>query len=92
MIEVRLPSNLRNYCGCDLDIRLDASDVGEAIQLLRSKQNSLYRSVCDETGAIRQHIHLFINSDRVPLGDSSGFEMRLNPGDVLTIWTAVSGG
>ena len=92
MIEVCIPSTLRSYCGCDEELRVDASNVREALERLEKDQTSLYRSVCDETGSVRKHIHLFINSDRVPLSNRSGFEMPLKSGDVLTIWTAVSGG
>ena len=92
MVEIRLPPTLRSYCGCDSELRVQARNVREAIRILETEQLSLYRSVCDETGTVRKHIHFFINSDRIDVGDSSGLESHLNPGDILTIWTAVSGG
>ena len=50
----------------------------------------LYRNVCDETGAVRRHLNVFVNSDNVR--DLDGVDTTLTPGDVVTILPAVSGG
>jgi sulfur-carrier protein len=50
----------------------------------------LYRNVCDETGAVRRHLNVFVNSDNVR--DLDGVDTMLTPGDVVTILPAVSGG
>ena len=61
----------------------------------RSKTSSaasppLYRNVCDETGTVRRHVNVFVNSDNVR--DRDGLDTALAPGDVVTILPAVSGG
>ncbi|PYR50815.1 MAG: molybdopterin synthase sulfur carrier subunit [Acidobacteria bacterium] len=48
------------------------------------------RNVCDETGTLRRHLNVFVNSDNVR--DLDGVDTRLSPGDVVTILPAVSGG
>ena len=50
----------------------------------------LYRNVCDETGTVRRHLNVFVNSDNVR--DLDGVDTTLTPGDVVTILPAVSGG
>jgi molybdopterin converting factor small subunit len=50
----------------------------------------LYRGVCDETGAVRRHVNLFINEDNVR--DRDGLETVVEPGDIVSILPAVSGG
>jgi molybdopterin converting factor small subunit len=50
----------------------------------------LYRNVCDETGTLRPHLNVFVNSDNVR--DLDGVDTTLMPGDVVTILPAVSGG
>jgi molybdopterin converting factor small subunit len=50
----------------------------------------LYRSVCDETGKVRAHVNLFVNTTHVR--DREGLDTALVPGDVITILPAVSGG
>ena len=50
----------------------------------------LYRNVCDETGAVRRHLNVFVNADH--MRDRDGLDTTLAPGDVVTILPAVSGG
>ncbi len=91
-IAVRIPASLRDYCGEMGDIHLSAHTLRSALEQLEKNHPSLYRSVCDETGAVRRHVNLFVNSNYVPVRDANGLDMQLNSGDELTIWTAVSGG
>jgi molybdopterin converting factor small subunit len=46
--------------------------------------------VCDETGAVRRHLNIFVNTDNIH--DVDGLDTALAPGDVLSILPAVSGG
>ena len=50
----------------------------------------MYRNVCDETGTVRRHLNVFVNSDNVR--DLDGVDTTLDAGDVVTILPAVSGG
>jgi molybdopterin synthase sulfur carrier subunit len=69
---------------------VSAATVGEALRQLEQHHPAVYRSVCDETGAVRRHVHLFVNMDLL-LGVNN-FEAPLDPGDTLFIMPAVSGG
>ena len=91
-IAVHIPRGLREYCRCPEMINITADSVVAALVQLQHEYPSLYTSVCDETGRVRQHIHLFVNSDMVPVHEVGGLEMPLHPGDELTVWQAVSGG
>ena len=51
---------------------------------------TLHRNVCDETGAVRRHVNLFVNTYH--MRDRNGLDTPLAPGDVVTILPAVSGG
>ena len=46
--------------------------------------------ICDETGQVRRHVNLFVNTAHVR--DRDGLDTALVAGDVLTILPAVSGG
>jgi len=48
------------------------------------------RSICDETGAVRRHVNLFVNIDNIR--DGAGLDTALASGDIITIMPAVSGG
>jgi sulfur-carrier protein len=88
-VTVRVPSALRTYAGGP-ELSLDASTVRAALETLERTHPSLYRSVCDETGKVRRHINLFVNRSHVR--DLEGLDTALVAGDVISIFTAVSGG
>jgi len=69
---------------------VSAGSVKEALSALKEQQPLLYRNVCDETGAVRKHINLFVNQSLVHRKEGLG--TKLGPGDLLFIMTAVSGG
>lgn len=89
-ISVYVPSALRRYCDGSTDLELSAGSVRAALLQLRQRYPSVYQGVCDETGAVRRHVNLFVNTSHV-VGDQ-GLDAPLAPGDVLTILPAVSGG
>jgi len=64
--------------------------VRAALEDLERSQLALYRNVCDESGKVRKHLNVFVNSDNVR--DLNGVDTALMPGDVVTILPAVSGG
>ena len=81
---------LRQYCGGVAELSIAAATVREALADLERHRVALYRNVCDETGAVRRHVNLFVNSSHVR--DREGLETALVPGDVIMILPAVSGG
>ena len=89
-IPVQIPAMLRFECGGKSQLTVSASTVRQALLQLEQNHLGVYRSVCDETGAVRRHVHLFVNDDLLK-GDNS-FDTPLNSGDTLFIMPAVSGG
>ena len=87
---IQIPQMLRAYCGAADRIGTSAPSVRAALEEIERDHPRLYRSVCDETGAVRRHVNLFVNDDHVR--DRAGLDTPLAPGDVLTIHPAVSGG
>ena len=61
-----------------------------ALEDLERSQSALYRNLCDETGKVRRHLNVFVNTDNVR--DLDGIDTTLTAGDVVTILPAVSGG
>ena len=89
-ITISIPSVLRHECQGKAALVASATSVREALRLLEQDHPALYRSICDETGAVRQHVNLFVND--LFLHEREGLETSLAEGDVLTIMPAVSGG
>lgn len=89
-ITVWVPTVLRAYCDGISDLTLSAATVGAALEQLEADHPALYRNICDETGAVRRHINVFVN--KTSIRDREGLATTLSPGDVVLIIPAVSGG
>jgi molybdopterin converting factor small subunit len=89
-IAIHLPGPLRACCQGARELSLSAASVRSALEQIEQGYPALYRSICDETGALRRHVNLFVNSSHVR--EREGLDTALLPGDVITILPAVSGG
>src|ERR1700680_2644830 len=89
-ITIHVPGPLRTYCAGAAQLSISAHTVRAALEDLQRSQSALYRNVCDETGTVRRHLNVFVNSDTVRELDGDG--TQLTPGYVVTILPAVSGG
>lgn len=89
-ITVRVPSVLRMYCKGAPELTLSAPSVRSALEELERNHPSLYQCVCDETGRVRRHVNLFVNTSH--MRDREGLDTALVQGDIITILPAVSGG
>ena len=89
-ITIHVTGQLRVYCEGAAQLPISAYTVRAALDQLERSQFNLYRNLCDETGKVRRHLNVFVNSDNVR--DLNGIDTPLMPGDVVTILPAVSGG
>jgi molybdopterin synthase sulfur carrier subunit len=89
-VTIHVPGQLRAYCAGAAELAISAQTVRAALEALERSQSALYRNVCDETGTLRRHLNVFVNSDNVR--DLDGIDTTLRSGDVVTILPAVSGG
>ena len=89
-VTIHIPGPLREYCDGAWQLSSSGETVRAVLEDLERSQSALYRNVCDETGKVRKHLNLFVNSDNVR--DLEGIDTTLKPGDVVTFLPAVSGG
>lgn len=89
-IAILVPGQLRAYCAGARELELAASTVRAALDELERNYPSLHRNICDETGAVRRHLNLFVNTFHIR--DLNGLDTALVPGDAVMIVPAVSGG
>ncbi len=87
---IEIPSLLHPDADGLSEIRLTATTVRHALEQMETTYPKLYRRVCYETGAVRRHVNLFVNTSLVR-GDE-GLDSPLQSGDVVAIMPAVSGG
>ena len=99
-VTVNVPGPLREYCAGASQLSLRADTVRTALENCDAvvnfaaeserSEHALYRNICDETGAVRRHLNVFVNTENVR--DLEGVDTKLRPGDEVTILPAVSGG
>jgi molybdopterin synthase sulfur carrier subunit len=89
-VTIYVPAQLRPYCDGAREISLAAPTVLAALKSIEQRFPYLYQGVCDETGRVRRHVNLFVNTDHVR--DLQGLDTPLAAGDTLVILPAVSGG
>lgn len=81
---------LRRHCGGRRELTTSAVSLTDVLQFLRTHHFELYNSVCNETGALRQHVNLFVNSSLVCRREAPDEPLR--QGDDVFIMPSVSGG
>ncbi|HSY52786.1 MAG TPA: MoaD/ThiS family protein [Thermoanaerobaculia bacterium] len=89
-VTIFVPGLLRDRCYGASELTMSAASVRAAFEELERRYPSLYGCVCDETGAVRRHVNIFVNEFNTRDGD--GLDTALLAGDVITILPAVSGG
>ena len=89
-ITINVPGPLRVYCDGASQLSLQATSVRVALEHLERREHALYRNICDETGAVRRHLNVFVNTENVR--DLDGVDTTLTQGDEVTNLPAVSGG
>jgi sulfur-carrier protein len=89
-VKVQVPGMLRGYCGGARELPVSGASVRAVLEEIERRHPSLYGCICDETGAVRRHVNVFINTANIR--DEQGLDSALANGDVVTILPAVSGG
>jgi molybdopterin synthase sulfur carrier subunit len=90
IVTIHVYGQLRTYWAGASQLSISAHTVRAALEDLERSHSALYCNLCDETGKVRRHLNVFVNSDNVR--DLDGVDTALTPGDVVTILPAVSGG
>ena len=89
-VTVHVPTMLRDYCAGAAELALSGASVRVVLGELERRHPALHRSICDETGAVRRHVNLFVNTQH--MRERNGLDTPLASGDEVTILPAVSGG
>lgn len=89
-IRLLVPGALRPTIRGAPALEITAPTVRAVLEELERNFPSLHRNICDETGAVRRHINLFVNTTHVR--DRNGLDTELSPGDEVIVLPAVSGG
>ncbi len=91
-ITIALPRPLRTYAAGSTEITLEAGPgtVAAALAALSERHPGAVDRVVDETGALRQHVNVFLDGENVRFLDGLG--TPVNDGASIVIVPSVSGG
>ena len=92
-ITIHVFGQLREYCAGASELVVSARTVRTVRAVLDELERDeplLYRNLCDETGRVRRHLNVFVNTENVR--DLDGVDTTLAGGEVVTFLPAVSGG
>ena len=65
VIQIHVPAPLRAYSGGASRLSLSATSVRSALEEMARLHPTLHGCVRDETGAVRRHVNLFVNSNHI---------------------------
>ena len=86
-MKVSIPTPLRSYTAEAALVEAQGATVGELLADLDQRYPGIRFRMIDEQDAIRQHVKIFVNRERVV-----GLESPLSPRDEVQILQALSGG
>lgn len=92
-VTVRIPGALRQFTGNARTLEVDlppGADVGRLLAMLGADNPALVRRICDEQGALRPHVNVFLDSANVR--DREGLATVVPDGIEVYVLPAVSGG
>lgn len=86
MAVVALPSQLRQRAGAEALVDSSGATLGQVLSDLERRFPDIAGWILDETGAIRRHVNVFVNGERVPV------ETAVSEGDRVQVLPAIAGG
>ncbi len=89
-VRVKIPTPLRGLTGEVDTVQLECATLEEMVGQLEGAYPGMRERLCDESGALRRFVNVYINGEDVRFLD--GLASALNAGDEVSIVPAVAGG
>ncbi len=90
-VTVRIPTPLRKLTNeADSVTTPDGGTLSQLIDSLEEQHPGLKERICDETGALRRFVNIYVNGEDVRF--MSGIETAIDAGAEVSIVPAVAGG
>lgn len=83
---VTLRAPLKDLAGGNSEVVLEGTTVGQVLQALEREHPKTVGWVLDEHGAVRQHVNVFVNGERVRE------DAQVAPEDHMHVLPAITGG
>ena len=89
-VSVKIPTPLRRVTGGVADVSAAGGTVREIIEDLERQFPGMRERLCDETGALRRFVNVFVGDEDIRFLD--GIETPIEEGAQVSIIPAVAGG
>ncbi len=89
-IKVRIPTPLQKLTADKAEVEADGKDVRELIQNLEKKFPGIITRLCDEQGALRRFINIYVNEEDIRFLQRENTPLK--DGDEVSIIPAIAGG
>ena len=90
MAQFRIPGPLRRLAGGETTVKVEAADLGSAIDALDHRYPGFKDRLLDDKGQLRQFVNVYLNDEDVRLG--AGLKAKVSDQDEISIVPAVAGG
>ncbi len=89
-VRVKIPTPLRGLTSERDTVAAEGGTLNELVQHLEAEFPGMRERLCDDTGALRRFVNVYINGEDVRFLD--GLASPLKEGDEISIVPAVAGG
>ncbi len=89
-ILVQIPTPLKKFTKNQSEVQVEGTTIGEALDSLELSFPGIRERLCDDRGAIRKFINLYLNDEDIRFMD--GEKTVLKDGDEVSIIPAIAGG
>jgi molybdopterin synthase sulfur carrier subunit len=90
MATVRIPTPLRKLTQGAEEVAAQGKNVGELIADLEKRFPGLKERICDETGAVRRFVNIFVKDEDIRF--LQNLETPIKEADEVSIVPAIAGG
>jgi molybdopterin synthase sulfur carrier subunit len=89
-VKVRIPTPLQTVTGNRAEVSAEGATIRELIEDLERQFPGLKERVCDEKGAVRRFVNVYLNEEDVRF--LSGEDTQVKDSDEVSIIPAIAGG
>jgi MoaD family protein len=89
-VRVLIPTPLQRLTQNQSEVMLEGGDIRDMIQNLEARFPGIKSRLCDESGALRRFVNLYVNEEDIRF--LKGEATPLKDGDEVSIIPAIAGG